>query len=92
MITRNIDILCIQETKLPNSTVEKRKRHTFAFPTNSKDNREHHGVGICYNKMEKYRNNYKQIDNHILTLEIMHGNPLTIASIHIPHDQTPDIP
>ena len=43
--------------------------------------------------MEKYRNNYKHIDNHIITIEInMHGNPMTIASIYIPHDQTPDIP
>uniref|UniRef100_UPI00404B0406 endonuclease/exonuclease/phosphatase family protein n=1 Tax=Flavobacterium sp. TaxID=239 RepID=UPI00404B0406 len=94
MISRKIDIMCIQETKLPSSTVEKRKGHTFVFSTNSKDNREHHGVGICYNnKMEKYRNNYKQINNHILTIEInMHGNPMTIASIYIPHDQTPDIP
>ena len=43
--------------------------------------------------MEKYRNNYKQIDNHTLTIEInMHGNPMITASIYMPHDQTPDIP
>ena len=28
MINRNIDILCIQETKLPNSTVAKKKKRT----------------------------------------------------------------
>ena len=53
IITRNIDIMCIQETKLSNSTVEKRKGHTFVFSSNSNNNRGHHGVGICYNnKME----------------------------------------
>ena len=95
IISRNIDTMCIQEIKLPNSTVEKRKGHTFVFSTNSKDNREHHGAAIYNNnnKMDKYINSYKQIDNHILTIEInMHGNPMTIASIYIQHDQTPDIP
>ena len=55
MINRNIDIMCIQETKLSNSTVEKRKGHTCVCSSNSNNNREHHGVGICYNnEMEKH--------------------------------------
>ena len=93
MVIRNIDIMCIQETKLSNSTVEKRKGHTSVFSSSS-NNREHHGVGICYNnKMSKYINNDKQIDSHITTVEIsMHGNPMVIASIYIPQNQTPDIP
>ena len=93
MIKGNLDIMCIQETKLSNSTVEK-KGHTFVFSSDSSNNREHRGVGICYNsKMEKYRNNYKQTDSHIMTIEInMHGNPMVIASTYIPRDQTPDIP
>ena len=95
MIEGNLDIMCIQETKLSNSTVEERKGHTFVFSSDSNNNREHHGVGTCYNnKAEKYRNNYKLIDSHIMTIETnMHGNPMVIASTsYIPHDQTPDIP
>ena len=86
--------MCIQETKFSNSTSDKRKGHTFVFSSDSNNNREHHGVGICYNnQMEKSRNNYKQIGSHIMTIEInMHGNPMVIASTYIPHDQTPDIP
>ena len=94
MIKGNLDIVCIQETKLSNSAVEKRTGHTFVFSSGSNNNREHHGAGICYNnKIEKYRNNHKQIESHIMTIEInMHGNPMVIASTYIPHDQTPDIP
>ena len=73
----NLGIMCIQETKLSNSTIEKRKGHTFVFSSDSNNNREHHGVGVCYNnKTEKYRNNYEQTDSHITAIEInMHGNP-----------------
>ena len=92
MIKGKLDIMCIQETKLSNSTVEKRKGHILVFSSDSNNNREHHGVGICYsNKIEKFRNNYKQIDSHIMTIGTnMHGNPMVTASIYIPHDQTPD--
>ena len=94
MVKGNLDIMCIQETKVSNSTVEQIKGHTFVCSSDSNNNREHHGVGICYNnKIEKYRNNYKHIDSHIMTIEInMHGNPMAVASTYIPHDQTPDIP
>ena len=72
IVNINIDIMCIQGTKLSNSTVEERKGHTFVFSSDSNNNREHHGVGVCYNsKMEEYRNNYKQIDSHITIIEIM---------------------
>ena len=55
MIKGNLDIMCIQETKLSNSTDEKRKGHTFVFSPGSNNNREHHGVGTCYNnKMGKH--------------------------------------
>ena len=53
MLTRSIDIMCIQGTKLFNSTVENRKGHTFVFSPNYISNREHHGVGVCYNKNGK---------------------------------------
>ena len=94
MKTRKIYIMFIQGTKLSDSIVEERKGHTFVSSSNSKSNREHHGVGIWYsNKIHKYRNNYKHIDSHIMTIAInMHGDPLVIASTYIPHDQTPNIP
>ena len=94
MIKGKLDIMCTQETKLFNSTVEKRKGHTCVFSSDANNNREHHGVGVCYNnRIEKFRSNYKQIDSHIMTIETnTHGNPMAIASTYIPHDQTPDIP
>ena len=94
MAKGNLYIMCIQETKSSDSTVETRKGHTCAFSSDSNNSREHHGVGICYNnEMEKFRNDYKQIDSHIMAVEInMHGDPMVIASTYIPHDQTPDIP
>ena len=94
MIKGSLDIMCIQETKLSNSTIEKRKGHTCAFSSDPTNNRDHNGAGISYNsKIDKYRNNYKQTDSHTTKIEInMHGDPMVIASTYIPHDQAPDIP
>ena len=53
MVIGGVGIMCIQETKFSNSAVEKRKGHTFVFSFDSNNNREHHGVGICYNNKVK---------------------------------------
>ena len=85
----NIDIMCLQETKIPDSCYEVIKYFTFVFSSVSKI-REHWGVGICYrNYVKKYRNHYKQISSNIMSMEInMHGNPLIIISVYTPHDDS----
>ena len=89
MEKHSIDIMCLQETKIPHSCYEVRKGYTFVFSSTSTV-REHWGVGICYrNYIEKYRNNYKQMTSNLMSMEInMHGNPLVIISAYMPHDDS----
>ena len=47
MERHKIDIMCIQETKIPDCCYEVREGFTFAFSSVSTI-REHWGVGICY--------------------------------------------
>ena len=91
METNGVDIMCLRETKIPDSCYEVRKGYTFVFSSTSTD-REHWGVGLCYNKyIEKYRNYYRQVSSNMIAMELnMHGNPLIIASVHIPHENTND--
>ena len=86
MERHNIDIMCLQETKIPDSCYEVRIGFTFIFSSVSTI-REHWGVGICYrNHMEKYTNHYKQFSSNIMSMETnMHGSPLVIISVYIPH-------
>ena len=89
MERHNIDIMCIQETKIRDSCYEVRKGFTFVFSSVSTI-REHWGVGICYRSyMGNYRNYYKQLSSNIMSMEInMHGNPMIIISAYIPHDDS----
>ena len=91
METNGIDIMCLQETKIPDSCYEVRKGYTFVFSSTSTD-REHWGVGLCYkNYIEQYRNYYRQVSSNMIAMELnMHGNPLIIASAYIPHESTND--
>ena len=45
MDSNRIDIMCLQETKHPDSCYEVRKGYTFVFSSTSTD-REHWGVGL----------------------------------------------
>ena len=92
MERHNIDIMRLQETKIPDSCYEARKGFTFVFSPVSTI-REHWGVGICCRSyMGKHRNHYKQISSNIMPMETnMHGNPLTIISVYIPHDDGDNI-
>ena len=85
--------VCLQETKIPSSSIEQRDEYVFVFSTSETDGTEHHGVGSCYNRrVEKYRNHYLQHSSHIAEIEInMHGNPLVILSLYMPHDASNEI-
>ena len=91
MEKNGIDIMCLQETKIPDPCYEIRKGYTFAFSSTSTD-REHWGVGFCYkNYMEKYRDYYRQISSSLIAMELnTHGNPIIIASAYVPHENTND--
>ena len=53
MIEHKIGILCLQETKMPGSNVERKGTHPFISSSDIQGNEEHHGVGFCLNhKME----------------------------------------
>ena len=84
----DIDFLCLQETKIPSSSIEQRSNFIFVFSSSVEGGTDHHGVGFCYNrKVEKYRNHYMQHSSHLAEIEInMHGNPLVILSAYMPHD------
>ena len=73
----SIDLLCLQETKTPSSSIEHRDKYIFVFSTSETGGTDHHGVGFCYNRRsEKYRNHYIQHSSHLAEMEInMHGNP-----------------
>ena len=83
------DVMCSQETRIPDSCYKVRKGYTFVFSPTSID-REHWGVGLCYKQLNsKYRNYYCQVSGNMIAMELnMHGNPLIIASVYIPHDNT----
>ena len=91
METNGVDIMCLQETKIPDPCYEVRKGYTFASSSTSTD-REHWGVGLCYkNDIETYRNYYRQVSSNMVAMELnMHGNPLITASVYIPHENTND--
>ena len=59
MKKNSIDLLCLQETKIPSSCIEQRDKYLFVFSTLEEGGTDHHGVGFCYNRrIEKYRNHY----------------------------------
>ena len=72
-----IDLLCLQETKIPSSSIEQRDNYIFLFSTSETGGTDHHGVGFCCNrKIGKYRNHCIQHSSHLAEREItMHGNP-----------------
>ena len=84
MERHSIDVMCLQEAKIPDSCYEVRKGFTFVFSSVSTIS-EHWGVGICYGSyMDKYRNYYKQIPSNRMPMEInLHGNPMIIISTYI---------
>ena len=41
--------------------------------------------------MNKYRNYYRQVSSNMTAMELnVQGNPLILASVHIPHESTND--
>ena len=88
MMEHKIDILCLRETKMPGSNVERQDTHSFIFQSDIQANEEHHGAGFCFNrKMGKYRNHYIQHSSHLIDMEIInHGNNLVILGVYILHD------
>jgi hypothetical protein len=84
----SIDLLCVQETKIPSSSIEQRGNYVFVFSSSVEGGNDHHGVGFCYSrKIEKYRNHYVQHSSHLAEIEVnMHGNPLVILTAYMPHD------
>ena len=89
--TNGVDIMRLQETKIPGSCYEVMKGYIFVFSSTSTD-REYWGVGICYkNYIEKYRNYYRQVPSNMIAMELnTHGNPPIITSAYIPHENTND--
>ena len=88
-----IDLLCLQETKIPSSSIEQRDNYIFLFSTSETGGTDHHGVGFCCNrKIGKYRNHCIQHSSHLAEMEInMHGNPLVILTAYMPHDASAEI-
>eukprot|EP00972_Heterocapsa_arctica_P098127 14478323-Heterocapsa_arctica.AAC.1 len=88
MKKHDISILCLQDTRIPQSCVEDKQGYTFLFSSSSTSNGEFHGVGFCYKRsMGKHRNYDQHIDNNMMEIEInMHGNPLVIMTAYMPHD------
>ena len=88
-----IYLLCMQETKNPSSSIERRDSYIFVFSTSETGGADHHGVGFCYNRrIDKYRNHYIQHSSHFAEMEIhMHGNPLVILTAYMPHDASAEI-
>ena len=64
MDANGIDIMCLQETKIPDSCYEVRKGYTFVFSSTSTD-REHWGVGLCYKQL--HRNIGTTTDKYLAT-------------------------
>ena len=42
----SIDLLCLQETKIPSSSIEQRDSCIFVFSTSEAGGTDHHGVGF----------------------------------------------
>ena len=92
MKKNSIDLLCLQETKIPSSSIERRDKYIFVLSTSETGGTDHHGVGFCYNRIGKYRNHYLQHSSHLAEMEInLHGNPLVILSAYMPHDASAEI-
>ena len=92
METNGVDIMRLQETKIPDACYEVRKGFVFAFSSTSIE-REHSGVGFCYKRyIEKCKNYYRQVSSNLIAMElIMHGSPLIRNCIGTyPHDSTND--
>ena len=47
MKSNSIDLLCLQETKIPSSSVEQKGNYVFVFSSSAEGGVEHHGVGFC---------------------------------------------
>ena len=88
MIIHRIDVACLQETHIHDSSIETRDKHFFVFSSSALNKKEDWGVGFCFrNGFEKYRTNYIQISSNVATLELsMHANPLVVISAYLPHD------
>ena len=88
-----IYLLCLQETKIPSSSIEQRDKYIFVFSTPETGGTDHHGVGFCYNRrIGKYRNHYIQHSSHLAEMGInMHGNPVVILTAYMPHDASAEI-
>ena len=82
MKKNSIDLLCLQETKIPSYNIEQRNSYIFVFSTSETGGTDHHGVGFCYKRgIGKYRNHYIQHSSHLAEMEInMHGKPLVIRT------------
>ena len=89
----SINLLCLQETKIPSSSIEQRDSYIFVFSTSETGGTDHHGVGFGYHReIEKYRDHYTQHSSHIAEMGInMHGNPLVILTAYMPHDASAEI-
>ena len=87
------DLLCLQEAKIPSSSIERRNDYAFVFASSAEVATDHHGVGFCCNIIiEKCRNHYMQHGSHSAEMEInMHGNPLVILSAYMPHAASNEI-
>ena len=51
MKKNTIDLLCLQETKIPSSSIEQRSKYAFVFASSAEGAADLHGVGFCYNRM-----------------------------------------
>ena len=87
------NLLCLQEAKIPSSSIEQRDYSIFVFSTSETGGTDHHGVGFCYNRrIEKHRNHYTQHSSHLAEMEInMHGSTLVILTAYMPHDASAEI-
>ena len=88
MIRHRIDIACLQETHIHDSSIETKDKHSCVFSSNALHKKEDWGVGFCpRNCFDKYRTNYIQISSNVAALELsMHGSPLVIISAYLLHD------
>ena len=88
-----MDLLCLEEAKIPSSSIEQRSNYGFVFASSAEGATDHHGVCFCYNiRIAKYRNHYIQHSSRLAETEInMHGNPLAILSAYMPHAASNEI-
>ena len=88
MIEHKIDILCLQETKMPGSNAERKHTHSFILPIGySRKGGTSWSRILLQPQNGKYRNHYIQHSSHLVEMEInSHGNNLVILGVYIPHD------